>query len=281
MENLRNDQQQPINHGEEGIQAVDKGIRLPPFWEEDPTLWFIQAEAIFATHRITSEVRKSQLVISQLPYRILTQVADLAREPGQTPFVSLKERLIATFSQSQERRIIRLLEETQLGDQKPSQLLRQMQTLSAGVASDEVLKTVWLRALPARVRAILASLTQQTLTELANIADKILEVDVSSGVMPIQPVASSTDSHDFSALLHEIKKLHETLADRRGASPHRSRHRYRSNSRGRNSQRTDYPSKTRDGLCYYHFRFKEKARKCTTPCSWAGTTAEETTRKGN
>lgn len=37
-------------------------------------------EAVFATNGIPSECRRLQLIISQVLYKILTQVADLARQ---------------------------------------------------------------------------------------------------------------------------------------------------------------------------------------------------------
>lgn len=43
---------------------------------------------------------------------------------GDNPYLNLKTRLIITYSQSQEKQILKLLENTQRGDLKPSQLLQ-------------------------------------------------------------------------------------------------------------------------------------------------------------
>ncbi|KOX69812.1 hypothetical protein WN51_06000 [Melipona quadrifasciata] len=52
----------------------------------------------------------------------------------------------------------------------------------------------------------------------------------------------------------------------------------RSQSRGRRSQSRGRPSpsqyKTTRGLCYYHFNFGARARKCKNPCNWSSITAK-------
>jgi len=247
---------QPAVQGAE-VDSVASIVRLPPFWEEDPALWFIQVEAVFSAHRITAAGHRFNLVVSQLPYKILSQAADLARDPGSTPYESIKHRLINAFSQSQERRVLKLLEETQLGDSRPSQLLRHMQTASDGSLSEQVLKTVWLRALPNRIKNILTAL-DQPLSQLAIIADKILDNDPSD-------VAAVTPKEDaLTLLIAEVKELRKALDD------HRNRSRSQVQDRAPRRERSKSRNRTRkeDWLCYYHFKFKDKARKCEQPCNW-------------
>jgi len=248
MEELETQQPQATTHEggqaqRPGIEAVASTVRLPPFWEEDPTLWFVQVEAVFAANRITATGHKFNLVISQLPYKNLAQVADLAKEPGSNPYQSIKERLIQCYSQSQERRVLRLLEDTQLGDDRPSQLLRQMRAISDNSLSEQVLKTVWLRALPTRVRNIVTAL-DQTLEQIAQVADRILDSDPNVGAVAKQEETSQAD------LIAEIKRLKAIIK--------------RDKSRTRSTERTH----KKPWLCFYHFRFKEKARKCSQPCDW-------------
>lgn len=258
----------PLQQELPDAQAVARTIKLPPFWEEDPQLWFLQAEAIFGTYRIQSQNRKAQIVIGQLPYKILTQIADLARNPGPNPYDELKRRLIETYSQSQERRIIRLLEETRLGDQKPSQLLRHMQTLSGNTCTPEVIRTVWLRALPSKVRSILASLAQDDLNQLAVTADKIIEVDASPQIYAVQESLERTLTQRIIEEVGELKKL---ILNERGRSRERDNSRSRKKSphlRKRSSSRNKRPE---GYLCMYHFKFGDKAYKCSQPCAWKKT----------
>lgn len=235
--------------------------RLADFWEEDPELWFLQVEAIFKSYQITKNEKKYQLVVGQLPYRVLTQVADIVREPGKTPYETLKSRLITTYAQSQVRKVQKLLEETTLGDQKPSQLLRQMQSLAGTAASDQVLRTIWLRAMPQRVQGILAALDQNNLSHLAEVADKILEVDTTPTIYSSNAVIES--------LTKEINELRLQLNRSRSSTPSKERNRLRSKSRSRDNK----------GLCYYHSKFGTKAHKCKPPCTWVR--PENDNQKGN
>lgn len=38
-------------------------VRIPPFWKENPHLWFAQVEAAFAIHRVTGDETKFRYVI--------------------------------------------------------------------------------------------------------------------------------------------------------------------------------------------------------------------------
>lgn len=245
--------------GPSGEVTSVSNIKLPPFWEEDPDLWFMQVEATFATHRITSTHHRFNLVVSQLPYKPLTQVADLVRTPGETPYPTLKERLISSYGQSKEKKVLLLLEETRLGDAKPSQLLRQMKTIADNSLSEHVLKTIWLRALPNRAKNIVTAL-EQPLDQLAQVADRILDMENTE--------AYSVQGGYESQLIAAINELKAEL------SGHRS-NRSRSCSKNPNVKRdrsTRGESRTRGSknrLCYYHFKFKEMANKCKQPCAWS------------
>lgn len=269
------DAQIQADEEQQNINIVTRSVRLPAFYEEDPSLWFLQADAIFSAERVQSQARKAQLVIGQLPFKILTQVTDLARDPGDNPYETLKERLITTFSQSQERKLIQLLEGTELGDLKPSHLLRKMQTLAGPAASLEIIRTVWIRALPSRVRSILASLPQDNLDQLAVTADRIVEIDSPTPIMASQPLTGTATL--LEQLTNQLANLKTQIDDLR-KDTFRDDRRSRSRSRQRNRQQS--PARKTDQLCFYHRRFaqaanvsnpahgktKEIARKTRTGC---------------
>jgi len=228
--------------------STNQTPRLPDFWEEDPELWFLQVEAVLSTFQIKSEIKKYHLIVGQLPHRALTQVADIMRNPGPDPLNNLKERLLATYAESQERKVQKLLEETTLGDLRPSQLLRQMQSLAGSAATSQVLRTIWLRAMPQRIQSILAALDQDDIDKLAKIADKILEVDSNTAIY-----SSGVSIDSLSKQVSELQVQLQRVTSRKATPRSRSRSRERIKKK----------------FCYYHWKFKENARRCQPPCSWA------------
>lgn len=48
-----------------------KLVKLPPFWKDNPTLWFAQVDASFALSRITSDDTKFRYVIVNLDQTVL------------------------------------------------------------------------------------------------------------------------------------------------------------------------------------------------------------------
>lgn len=246
--------------------------KIPPFIKQDPELWFCQVEAVFARANITNSVTKFQTVIPRIASDVLLQAADIVKKPGENPYENLKDRLVNAYSDSETRRIQELLEGKQLGDEKPTRFLRQMRQLAGESIPAGVLKTLWMRSLPQNVQAILISTGQTDLDKLADVADKIQEVTQPYAISTVTPhkvgEPSSSQCASISSLEAKIEVLAQQVAElnskqstyRRGRSNSRNRE-PRGGSQTRNSSNPDW-------LCFYHFRFKENARKCVPPCAW-------------
>ena len=99
------------------VSAVS--LKLPPYWPNDPVIWFAQVEAQFLTRGITAELTKYSYVIASLQPSIAQEVRDLLINPPQDqPYAKLKDELIKRTSESEQKRLQKLLTTEELGDKK-------------------------------------------------------------------------------------------------------------------------------------------------------------------
>ncbi|XP_025158377.1 uncharacterized protein LOC112589413 [Harpegnathos saltator] len=123
--------------------------KIPPFWKQQPALWFAQIESLFQIHRIRSDDGRYHLVIGALDFEAIQEIADiLASPPVIDKYVTLKTQLLARFADSADKQLHRLLTDLELGNRKPSQLLRHMRTLAGDRMSQDILRVRWLALLP-------------------------------------------------------------------------------------------------------------------------------------
>ena len=238
-------------------------IKLPPFWPADPQLWFAQIEAQFSTRNITVQKTKFEYVVASLSPEYATEVHDLLlHPPEENPYDVLKEQLIKRTGASEQQRLQQLLNTEELGDRKPTQLLRRMQQLLGDHPPDEAfVRELFLQKLPSNVRMVLASARRDaTLTQLAQMADDIIEVATPS------ISAVHRDARATPQLAAEMEQLRSDVAGLTNLVKSLSRHR-RSPS--------PHPSRRQltTDLCWYHQRFGDDARKCQEPCSKSGNSA--------
>ena len=112
--------------------------------------------------------------------------------------------------------------------------------------------------LPAYIQTIIAYQSEATLDAISQLADKIHEVTQPPSVASIAPPV------DADNLLKRVEELTRHVA----ALTTHSRRRSRSRGTQRDEHHSDRPNDA-PLLCWYHRSFKDKAQKCTTPCSYA------------
>ncbi|XP_030836005.1 uncharacterized protein LOC115921857 [Strongylocentrotus purpuratus] len=215
-------------------------IKLPLFWPADPLIWFAQAEAQFHTRE--SSVKTPNVLTFWLRWQLIIQeVRDLViTPPKDNPYQKLKEEMIKRTSASEQKRLQMLLTEEELGDKKPSQLLRRMrQLLGERKLEEGIFKQLFLQRLPSNAQLVLASSRDSvSLDQLAALADRILEVYV-----PPVNVVTSPAPPRLGNLLSCV---------------------------------TRSPNHTNTVL--YHRRFGAEAHKCVQPCSYTTQQGNEPTR---
>ncbi|XP_075526581.1 uncharacterized protein LOC142558317 [Dermacentor variabilis] len=104
----------------------------------------------------------------------------LLTPPAENAYQMLKETLIRRVTPTELERLQQLLREAELGDRRPSQLLRHMQQLAGdATASDgRLVRELFLQRLPTSVRIGLTASGDTDLAKMAELADKLMAVAV-------------------------------------------------------------------------------------------------------
>lgn len=245
--------------GDARTQNLSVVIKIPRFWKENPLLWFAQVEAQFVLHHVTNERTKYFIILADLDAEILSQVSDIVMNPPTDAYKQIKQRLIDHFSVSEEKRIQTLLTNVEIGDKKPSVLLREMRTLANGGVTEDFLRNMWLQRLPSQTQAILAT-SSESIDNLVKMADKIGDIQIPRNTY----MSEVTHTSELSEIKAQILSINDALRELKTSRRSRSRGSHRSSSRNSSSGK----------ICYYHQRFKSKARKCRLPCSFVDNQSE-------
>lgn len=253
------------------------GVKVPPFWPDKPALWFAQLDGQFTLANITADTTKFYHVISVLDYKYAVEIEDIIiAPPAQDKYETLKRELINRLSATKHQRRTQLLNNEELGDRKPSQFLRHLRSLAGNDVADDFLRSMWINRLPAYLQAIITTQDGSTLDDVAQLADKIMEIPsharlsqvAATTTSPVPEVAAASSSTPFAELTRKIDELTrrmDVMAMSQGCSNCGSRSRSRSQRRFRSRSR----SSAGERFCWYHTNFGDKAAKCVSPCSYA------------
>ena len=201
-------------------------------------------EAQFTTRGITQQRTRFDYIVASLTPEYATEVRDLILQPpAEAPYDTLKHQLIQRTAASEQRHLQQLFNAEELGDCKPTQLLRRMQQLlgdKAGAMDSSDLRELFLQRLPANVCMVLASSPDTAnLEDLAQLADKMWRLSLRKVVESLPLTTTSKRDHP------------------------RSRPRDHSRTRSRGRSPSPHPS-TESPICWFHRRFGDDARKqCT------------------
>lgn len=254
----------PANEDNELQGNMNIKISLPKFWNENPSLWFIQCEAQFALANIRSEKVKFHYVVVNLDFNSVSEVSDIISNPPLiNPYTALKNALIYRFSPSENQKIRSLLNYEDIGEKKPSQLLREIKKLGENIP-ENLIKILWTDKLPNLTQSILAG-QNLNLEELAMLADKIQETPtVSSSCMKI----NDNSNNEIKNIKDQIEKLSNSFNS------------FKENFFNKTDSKPRFknfkpPTSSTSPYCWYHQNFGIKAKKCVRPCSFKGNLLNE------
>jgi len=180
----------------------------------------------------------------------------------------LKAEVIKQLSSPQKFKTRQFLEHEEIGDRKSSQFLCRLRNLAGSIASDELLRSVWLSRLLASIQL---QLVARTGDQLAHAADIITNMTRATSLwvaetaqfsrIPDTPVEQNRDR--ITALEEKMRSLKAVGGPNRDNS---NAHRY-TRSRHRLQPRPRNHGPAAGGLCWYRQRFESAAKRCEPPCS--------------
>jgi hypothetical protein len=244
-------------------------VKLSPFWPHSPALWFSQTEGIFMVKNITNELHRYYHVVSVLPHESLRLVADIVEQPPpDTPYTTLKQRLLASHQLTAFQRAEKLFQMPSLGARKPSDLMAAMlEICPRGEERTELFACLFLQRLPREIRVLLSNVDHKDPKALAAQADSHWGLHESQA--PLMPVLADQEAPEES--------LNAVRSDRggRGGRGGRSRRGRGGGGGTRQPVESDASMAARlaSGLCLKHWRYGEQAHSCVAPCSWQGNAA--------
>ena len=226
-------------------------------------------EATITTRQITLKKTCFDYVIASLSPEVATEIHDLILKPPEaTPYKVLKEQLIHRTAASEQHHLQQMFNTEELGDRKPTQLLRRMQQLlgdRASTTDSTFLHELFLQQLPHMILA--STSTTATVEELAKLADKVVEV--------VAPTVAATSASPCPNIITEIEQLRAEVQILQTSVQQLARQLHgRSQSRSRQHS----PAPQEQTTCWYHQRYGSKAKKCTPPCNYTQPSNDQASR---
>lgn len=241
-------------------------VKLPGFWNELPEVWFVQAESQFRTSRISTERTKFDYTIQALPPETVKNVYDTVLkchgDAEQTPYTTLKNALLSRYTLTEAQRLEKILSGAEMGDMNPSQFYNSLKLIAgtSATVNETLLRSVWIRRLPTMVQAIIQDKKDLGLEAVLASADSVHEIYQRSdlNLSTLTATAGKSTGDRFSQLENRLIDVIDKKFSQMKVQGNRSRSRDGKRSQGRSSDA---------GLCYYHRKFGDKAKKCREPCS--------------
>lgn len=208
-------------------------VKPPPFWPNNPSLWFVKVEALFDSAGVTSQRAKFNSLTQGLADDHMVKVAPVLENPViGSEYDDLKSALLKSFGKTQGQKDSELFSMKGLGDETARDFVVRLEGLVTDV--EQMKKAFLLLQLPDEVKSIVSSHQFETCKELADIVDRVLD---------------SRCLKQVGVCAAEVNAF--------------------SKSRKTQKKKTDIADDPDSTTCFYHLKYGPKAKKCRPGCIWA------------
>ncbi|XP_058128350.1 uncharacterized protein LOC131291497 [Anopheles ziemanni] len=274
---------------DKNVTTISGAPKIPPPLMDTSNLegFFLSVEYWFAAAGIldTQDAKRFNFVMAQVPQKTLVELkSKLEMLPAKNKYDFAKRTLTEHFSESQQRRMQRVLSEMALGDAKPSQLYYDMRRVANRSISDELLLDLWAARLPANIQQLVVA-NQGPASEKLAIADAVMESQRWRPINAIEtapkrgqlaePGSQRNEGHMHAPCLEAWNEIKSELSNIKALISNGSHCAKRSSTPARHSRESS-PRRTRStsrtgsntGLCWYHEHHGARATKCRHPCTF-------------
>lgn len=238
-------------------------LPLPQMREDNIEAYFYSLNFWFDAAGIVADITKFNIVLASVPPSKLMELRTIVdAAPRTNKYGYIRTKLLENFTESQQRRLQRVLREMPLGERRPSDLYNEMKRAAGTTLSESILHDLWITRLPTYTQAAIIA-TNVPIVEKLKIADSITEsIKLRQGdCSELCTVQQSTDQ-DLRAEIAALKqRLDQVLSDHG--------HRFRPRSRSRTPAGTRNSHSSSNEMCWFHAKFGRNARKCRQPCKMA------------
>ena len=209
-------------------------MKPPPFYRQNPAVWFRQIESQFVLAQVTNEVTKFHHIMAHLPEDVALNL-----DPSVGEYAALKELVLQLYQRTRSELMEEALGNVTLDGQKPSLCVVRIKRKLVEChldPDDDLIKHKLLQAMPFHTRAALAGHQKLDLTTFASIADSVLLLD---------DQRTATAAH----VSHDSQRQSSYQSTRS------------------NSLHPFHPSQ-RPQICRAHVYYGNRARTCKPWCKW-------------
>ena len=248
----------------ESLSQLNRNVSLslPAFWEKEPIVWFKCVDVFFTSRRICKQSKMFDHVLKRLPPKYLALLSDVITECSQSinPYDILKRALISRYTLSEDAQLDKL-HKIQLGEMSPIEFLAKLRGSLVSFDHNEptfkrLIKKVFFESMSVMVRQLLSATGETDVDLLAQKATHILSAS------PANPPTDDKPQYKVNEYFHkQLGNMSDAVDEL-----NRKLEKFTSDQRNKGSAPTSTISK--NGLCFYHNRYGNRAHKCISPCYW-------------